>query len=114
MAGRCVHLVPRPEPLAVARRRRDRAALSARLIASQPALRARVLLALRLLPAAVSILFVVGVFLPSFLALEPRDFDEAFGVTTTTFAAVSCVLLATALWRGASALRDAADDRAAS
>jgi hypothetical protein len=82
--------------------------LSGRLIASQPALRARVLLALRLLPAAVSILFVVGVFLPSFLELEPRDFDEAFGVTTTTFAAVSCVLLATALWRGASALRDAA------
>lgn len=82
--------------------------VSETLAASDPALRARVLLALRLLPAALSILFVVGVFLPSFLELEPRDFDEAFGLTTTTFAAVSCVLLSTALWRGAAALRHAA------
>jgi hypothetical protein len=83
--------------------------VSSRLTASDAALRARVLLALRLLPAVVSTLFVLGVFLPSFLELEPRDFDEAFGVTTTTFAVVSCALLTAAVWRGASALRDAID-----
>ena len=53
----------------------------ARSIAARaPRIRARVLLALRLLPAAASIAFVLGVFLPSFWTLEPRDFDEAFGV----------------------------------
>ncbi|HEX3704013.1 MAG TPA: M48 family metalloprotease [Vicinamibacterales bacterium] len=71
-----------------------------------PAMRARLLLALRLLPAASSIAFVVGVFLPSFWTLEPRDFDEAFGFTTTTFAIVACMVLGTALWRGVSALRE--------
>ena len=80
---------------------------SARFATSTPSTRARVLLALRLLPAVASILFVVGVFLPSFLELEPRDFDEAFGLTTTAFAALSCALLSAALWRGAGALRDA-------
>jgi len=81
---------------------------AAMLDSSDPRLRARVLLALRLLPAALSILFVVGVFLPSYMELEPRDFDEAFGLTTTTFAVVSCLVLSAALWRGAAALRDAA------
>ncbi len=80
---------------------------SAGLATSAPALRARVLLGLRLLPAVASILFVAGVFLPSFLELEPRDFDEAFGVTTIAFAVLSCALLSGALWRGAAALRDA-------
>jgi Peptidase family M48 len=79
-----------------------------RLVSLEPALRARLLLTLRLLPAAASTLFVAGVFLPSFVRLEPRNFDEAFGVTTTTFAAVSCVLLVGALWRGVSALVNAA------
>jgi Zn-dependent protease with chaperone function len=62
---------------------------------------------MRLLPAAVSMTFVLAVFVPSFLRLEPRNFDEAFGVTTTTFAAASCLLLAAAVWRGASSLADA-------
>jgi hypothetical protein len=70
--------------------------------------RARALLALRLAPAAVSVAFVAGVFLPSFLRLEPRNFDEAFGVTTTTFAAASLALVVAALWRGAAALAEAA------
>lgn len=69
-----------------------------------PSTRARVLLTLRLLPAAVSIAFVAGVFLPSFWMLEPRHFDEAFGITTTTFAIVACAVLATAACRGAAAL----------
>jgi Zn-dependent protease with chaperone function len=71
------------------------------------AARARWLLALRLVPAAASVVFVVAVFLPSFLRLEPRNFDEAFGITTTTFAVGACVLLAAAVWRGAAALADA-------
>ena len=75
---------------------------------ADPVVRARTLLALRLAPAAASIVFVAGVFLPSFLRLEPRNFDEAFGVTTTTFAALSCVLLVAALWRGTAALAEAA------
>lgn len=82
---------------------------ASRLIAAfGPAARARVLLTLRLLPAAVSIAFVIGVFLPSFWTLEPRDFDEAFGLTTTTFAIIACGVLAAAAWRGASALRESA------
>jgi hypothetical protein len=69
-----------------------------------PASRARVLLGLRLLPAAVSIAFVAAVFVPSFWTLEPRHFDEAFGITTTTFAIAACVVLAAAAWRGAAAV----------
>jgi Zn-dependent protease with chaperone function len=74
-----------------------------------PEMRARILLALRLLPAAASIVFVICVFVPSFWTLEPRDFDEAFGITTTTFAAAAVALLVTAACRGASALREAAE-----
>jgi Zn-dependent protease with chaperone function len=81
--------------------------VSARIVSTVPAVRARVLLALRLLPAVVSILFVAGVFLPSFLELEPREFDESFGITTTAFAVVSCALLSAAVWRGVAALHDA-------
>jgi hypothetical protein len=83
--------------------------ISAASAASAPALRARILLMLRLLPAIVSIAFVAGVFLPSFWRLEPRDFDEAFGLTTTSFALIACLVLAGALWRGMSALRESAD-----
>ncbi|HEY2907433.1 MAG TPA: M48 family metalloprotease [Vicinamibacterales bacterium] len=80
---------------------------SARLVPSAPDVRARVLLTLRLIPSIASIVFVVVVFLPSFLELEPRDFDEAFGVMTTAFALLSCALLSAAVWRGAAALHDA-------
>jgi hypothetical protein len=89
------------------------AALSSRVCSAiaecAPAMRARILLALRLLPAAASIIFVAGVFVPSFWTLEPRDFDEAFGITTTAFAAAAVALLATAACRGAAALHDAAE-----
>ena len=70
--------------------------------------RANTLLALRLLPAILSLVFVIAVFVPSFVALEPRAFDEAFGMTTTAFAIGSCVLVAAGLWRGSIALRQAA------
>jgi peptidase M48-like protein len=75
----------------------------------EPAPRARVLLALRLLPAATSIFFVLAVFLPSFWTLEPRDFDEAFGLTTMTLALVACGVLLTAARRGTFALQQAAE-----
>jgi len=80
----------------------------ARDASADAGVRANALLAMRLLPAGVTIAFVAGVFLPSFLRLEPRNFDEAFGLTTTTFAVLSCALVAAALWRGASALAEAA------
>ena len=63
---------------------------------------------LRLLPAAASTLFVAGVFVPAFWTFEPRNFDEAFGFTTTTLAFGSCALLIAALRRGALALRESA------
>jgi Zn-dependent protease with chaperone function len=76
------------------------------MAAWRPSARAAVLLNLRLLPAAASTLFVAGVFVPSFWTFEPRDFDEAFGITTTTLAITACALFATAVWRGAAALRE--------
>ncbi len=82
--------------------------VSDRIGAYPPALRAGVLLGLRLLPAAVSTLFVAAVFAPSFLALEPRAFDEAFGVTTSAFVAGSCAIVLAGALRGAAALREAA------
>jgi Zn-dependent protease with chaperone function len=83
-------------------------AVAARVGAYPPAVRARVLFWLRLLPAALSTVFVAAVFAPSFLALEPRAFDEAFGLTTTAFVAGSCLIVAAGALRGAAALRHAA------
>lgn len=71
-----------------------------------PAGRARMFLTLRLLPATAALTFVVTVFVPSFLRFEPRDFDEAFGMTTTTLAVLTCLVVASAAWRGIRALRD--------
>jgi Zn-dependent protease with chaperone function len=85
------------------------APISDRITGLPSALRANTLLALRLLPAIGSLAFVASVFVPSFVALEPRAFDEAFGLTTTAFAVASCVLVAAGAWRGSSALRQAAD-----
>jgi hypothetical protein len=82
--------------------------LAARLAGVEPAARARALLAARLLPSGISTLFVAAVFLPSFLRLEPRNFDEAFGLTTTTFAVVSCALLVASSWRAVSAVAELA------
>jgi len=65
--------------------------------------RAFLLLALRLLPAALSTAFVAGVFLPSYWRFEPRDSMEGFAVTLTTFAALATVVLAAAASRGAGA-----------
>jgi hypothetical protein len=65
-------------------------------------------LALRLLPAASSILFVALVFLPSYWRYEPRDLVEGFDVTLTALAALAFLMMAAALIRGISAWRQAA------
>ena len=65
--------------------------------------RARTLLTLRLLPSVTSLAFVAAVFVPSYLRLEPKNFDEAFGWTTTASAIVATVLVVAACWRAVGA-----------
>ena len=65
-------------------------------------------LALRLLPAALSILFVAAVFLPSYWRYEPRDGVEGFDVTLTTLAALAISVIAAGTVRAVSAWRRAA------
>jgi Zn-dependent protease with chaperone function len=71
-----------------------------------PTSRARVLLTLRLLPSLTAIAFIAAIFVPSFVRFEPRNFDEAFGVTTLSLAILACAAIVAALWRGLSALAD--------
>ena len=54
---------------------------------------APLLLALRLLPAAASVLFVALVFVPSYVKFEPRDFAEGFDLTLTLAAFAAAALL---------------------
>jgi Zn-dependent protease with chaperone function len=61
------------------------------------------LLALRLLPAVLSIVFVTAVFLPSYWAFEPRDLVEGFDVTLTLLAVAGALLVASAAIRGMQA-----------
>ena len=60
-------------------------------------------LCLRLLPAAVSIVVVVAVFLPSYWKYEPRDYSEGFNFTLEAAALVAFTLVACAVARGAAA-----------
>jgi Zn-dependent protease with chaperone function len=69
-----------------------------------PATRARVLFTLRLLPSLIGITFIAAIFLPSFIRFEPRDFDEAFGLTTSSLAILACAAITAALKRGVSAV----------
>ncbi|HVB37741.1 MAG TPA: hypothetical protein VND92_04355 [Vicinamibacterales bacterium] len=73
----------------------------------RPVARARWLFALRMLPAALSILFVGAVFVPAFWRFEPRDTAEAAGPVLGALALVAAGLIAAAGWRGARALRHA-------
>ena len=65
------------------------------------------LLALRLTPAAGSLLFVSLVFAPSHWRLEPRGTDESFGVVVHLLAAVGAWLLARAARRMTGTLQAA-------
>lgn len=80
--------------------------ISAGIAGCAPVTRARVFLAVRLLPAVGSIAFVAGLCLPSFLRFEPRDFDEAFGVTTTTLSLAAAALIAGGARAGFRAWRE--------
>ena len=65
------------------------------------------LLALRLLPGAISVAFVAALFLPSYWAFEPRDYVEGFDVTITLLAVAAAAMIAAAAARGAQAWRRA-------
>jgi hypothetical protein len=63
------------------------------------------LLALRLLPAATSALFVLAVFLPAHWRFEPRGIDESFGVSVYALAGVGALLLLRSIGRAALVAR---------
>ena len=61
-------------------------------------------LALRLGPAVVSVAFAALVFIPSYLAYEPRlDVGEGFDLTLTSLAIAAAVMIAVTAVRGATA-----------
>jgi Zn-dependent protease with chaperone function len=62
-------------------------------------------LALRLLPAAASIVFVGVVFLPSYWRYEPREFVEGFDSTLAALALVALAICGAAAVRGVLAWR---------
>ena len=64
-----------------------------------PAPRARLLLGLRLFPTAAGLAASLGLFLPSYVFLEPRHMDEVPGVTLWVFAALGLAAAARGLWR---------------
>lgn len=68
-------------------------------------LSAGALLALRLLPAALSVFFAAAVFLPAHLLYEPAQADESFGVVLATLAALGLVLAGRSILRAARILR---------
>jgi peptidase M48-like protein len=65
-------------------------------------------LALRLTPALASALFVLALFVPSYLKYEPRESVEGFDLTLTLVAAAAVLLVAISLTRGILAWRSAA------
>lgn len=68
-------------------------------------LSAGALFALRLMPAALSTLFVVTVFLPAHIRYEPAESDEALGFALGTVAVLAALSLARSVWRAATILR---------
>jgi Zn-dependent protease with chaperone function len=63
------------------------------------------LLTLRLFPSALSLLFVMGVFVPAHWRFEPRGTDESFGLVVHLLAAAGALLLVRSAARAAAALR---------
>ena len=59
----------------------------------------QLLLAIRLLPAAASSIFVLAVFLPAHVRFEPPDTDESFGVVLAGAAMLGLLLILRAGWR---------------
>ena len=82
--------------------------LSARLTARTAPARPGFWLALRLSPAALSIVFVAAIFLPSYWRYEPREFVEGFDLTLTALAVLALAVVMAGAARGVSAWRRAA------
>lgn len=86
-------------------------ALCGWLLDARGALGARSLLAVRLFPSAVSIVFTAGMFLPAHVMLEPRDAHESLGIVWYGLAAAGAFLVvrsaarARRLWRLGRQLR---------
>jgi beta-lactamase regulating signal transducer with metallopeptidase domain len=68
-------------------------------------LNAGALLVLRLMPAALSTLFVAFVFLPAHIRYEPAESDESLGFALRTVAVLTVMLLARSVWRAATIIR---------
>jgi Peptidase family M48 len=81
------------------------AALGRRAASAPPG----VWLALRLAPAALSVVFAAGIFLPSYWRYEPREFVEGFDVTLTALAVAALVVAGAGIARGVRAWRRAAE-----
>ena len=75
-----------------------------RTLRRQPPIGASRLLALRLLPAATSILFTLFIFLPAHLRFEPVDSDESFGIVLGSIAALGLLLVSRATRRAVRAM----------
>jgi Zn-dependent protease with chaperone function len=74
--------------------------------AGAAARRARVLFVLRLFPAGAAIALLLILFVPAYLAHEPRDSDEAVGAPLLALATLSVAVLCSAATRGFRAGRD--------
>jgi hypothetical protein len=66
------------------------------------------LLALRLAPVIVALVFTLAVFLPVHWLYEPPDADERFGLVVRVLALATAALLARSGWRALRALRESA------
>lgn len=75
------------------------------LLAARAGRRGGVLLAIRLFPAAVSVLFVVAFFLPAHWRFEPADAQESFGVVLYGLGALGAALVLRSVARVAAVAR---------
>ncbi len=67
------------------------------------ATRARLLFALRIIPAAAAVLCVLALLLPAYVAYEPKQNAEAVSLKLGVLAAISAAGLLLAAWRGLAA-----------
>ena len=77
------------------------------LLAARAGRRGGALLAIRLFPAAISVLFVVALFLPAHWRFEPADAQESFGVVLYGLSALGAALVLRSAARVASVARAA-------
>jgi beta-lactamase regulating signal transducer with metallopeptidase domain len=80
-------------------------AIARRLEGYSPAARAAGLFRLRMMPAALAAAIAFGIVLPTFLAYEPRETEEAIPATASLLACIGAGLLLGGVWRAISAWR---------